>query len=368
MFENMETPSCGVAWSCIDSHPRILLCLFFRDLNIMPEIVLYPPVESERLDRIRAAAQPLTVINAQTEEEARTAIRTADAFFGKITPDLLQETTCLRWVQSPTASLEHYLFPELIAHPCLLSNMRGLFSDVIADQVLGYILCFARQLPRYIRQQMRHQWEPAGGESARSDFKVGPGQLSSIDLAHQHLADCSLGIVGVGEIGREIARRAAAFGMTIRGVDPHPRAIDGVRAEIWDNSRLPDLLAVSDYVVIAAPHTPETVKLFRRETIALMKPTARLINIGRGVIVDLQDLTEALQQQIIAGAALDVFETEPLPADHPLWEMENVILTPHIAGFSPRVPERHLRTLLENISRFARGETPGNLVDKTRWY
>lgn len=332
-------------------------------------LVISPAIDPVRLAAIQdAAGDALQVINAITPEQALDAMPTADAFFGKLTPELLTRATRLRWVQAPTASLEHYLFPALSEHPCLLTNMRGLFSDVIADHVLGCILCFARQLHRYIRQQRDQRWEPAGGESGRTDFISGPGVLSSIDRAHRHLADQSIGIIGVGAIGREIARRAAAFGMTIRGVDPHPAPIEGLAAEIQSLDALDHLLATSDYVVVAAPHTPRTVKLINARTLSRMKRDAVLINIGRGVIVDLADLTAALQNGTIGGAALDVFEIEPLPKGHPLWSCENAILTPHIAGCSPRVPERHLAVVTRNIRHFIRGEPLDNVVNKSEWY
>src|SRR5262249_22900033 len=124
----------------------------------------------------------------------------------------------------------------------------------------------------------------------------------------------------------------------------------------------------SDFVVVAAPHTPETVKMFRRPQFQSMKRSAFFINIGRGAIVDLADLTAALQAGDIAGAGLDVFETEPLPADHPLWKLDNVILTPHVAGASPRIAERHLGVLLENIGRFLHGEPLRNVVHKSLWF
>jgi phosphoglycerate dehydrogenase-like enzyme len=332
------------------------------------KLVIHPPVDDARLEKIRNAAGTMQVVNARTGDEAALAIVDADAFFGKITPALLSRAGKLRWVQSPTASLEHYLFPGLVAHPCQLSNMRGLFSDVIADQVLGYVLCFARNLHVYIRQQMRRVWEPVGGESQRSDFLSGPGVVSSIDERHRHLADMTLGVVGVGRIGAEVARRAAAFGMTVLGVDPACASVPGILPEVWEPRRLGDLLAASDFVVIAAPHTPETEKLFRRPQFEQMRRDAYLINIGRGAIVDLADLTAAIQNRQIAGAALDVFEIEPLPADHPLWGFENVIITPHVAGTSPRIAERHTATLLENIRLFVSGKNPATLVDKTRWY
>jgi phosphoglycerate dehydrogenase-like enzyme len=246
--------------------------------------------------------------------------------------------------------------------------MRGLFSDVIADHVMGFVICLARNLHTYVRQQLQGKWEPVGGEAERSNFVSGPGVVSAIDRSHLHLADCTLGVVGVGHIGAEICRRAQAFGMALLGVDPLTRTVPGVLNDVWPPDRLPELLEHSDFVVIAAPHTPETYKLFRTEQFRQMKRSAYLINIGRGVIVDLADLTAALQEGEIAGAALDVFEIEPLPADHPLWTMENVIITPHVAAATTHIAERHLATLLENIRRFVAGEEPLTLVDKRKWY
>ncbi len=333
------------------------------------KLVIHPPVEDARLTRIVAESAGMAVVNATEEREALAHMPDADAFFGKIAPPLLAVAGRLRWVQSPTASLEHYLFPELVVHPCVLTNMRGLFSDVIADQVLGYILCFARNLHRYIIQQMCAHWAPIGGEEARVGFTTGPGVVNAIDRAHMHLGDATLGIVGLGSIGAEVARRGLAFDMRVLAVDPvRTEAPQGV-ASLWPVERLPDLLGRSDFVVIAAPHTPDTVKMFRRPQFQQMKPSAYVINVGRGAIVDLEDLTAALRAGEIAGAALDVFETEPLPAEHPLWSMAGkVILTPHVAGYSPHIAERHLGVLLENIRRFVRDEPLKNVVDKARWF
>lgn len=331
-------------------------------------LVVHPPIDPERLALLRQASNGQQVVNAANRESALAAMPDADGFFGKLTPELLAASRRMRWVQSPTASLEHYLFPELVDHPCRLSNMRGLFSDVIADHVLGYILTFARNLHLYRDRQHEHRWDPIGGEDSRRGFATGPGEVSEIDRNHLHLADCTLGVVGVGAIGAEVCRRGAAFRMHVVGVDPVRREVERVVPEVWPLDRLDDLLRESDFVVIAAPHTPETVKLFDQRRIARMRRTAYLINIGRGVIVDLAALTEALQEGVIAGAALDVFETEPLPEGHPLWDMENVLITPHVAAASTRVPERHTATLVENVRRFFAGEEPGNLVDKRKWY
>jgi len=332
------------------------------------KLVIYPPVEDDRLRKIQAAAGEMAVVNATDEEEATAAVVDADAFFGKLMPSMLAAATQLKWVQSATASLEHYVFPELIHHPSVLTNMRGLFSDVIADHVFGYVLCFARNLHVYIRRQLEAHWEPVGGEEARTNFLSGPGALTALDSTHMHLADKTLGVIGLGGIGSEVARRGIAFGMSVVAVDPVKTELPSGVSSLWKPEQLGELLAVSDFVVIAAPHTPATERLFRKAQFQQMKPTAYLINIGRGAIVDLADLTAALQEKRISGAGLDVLEKEPLPADHPLWKLENVIITPHVAGCSPRVSERHLQVLLENIGRFRKGEPLVNVANKAEWF
>lgn len=332
------------------------------------KLVIFPAVEPARLAAIVEAAGPMRVVNAPDAAAARAEMPEADAFFGKLTPDLLAAAGRLRWVQSPTASLEHYLFPALVEHPCVLTNMRGIFSDVIAEQVFGYLLAFVRRLHVYLREQAAARWAPLGGEAARQAFAEGPGVESAIDRAHGRLAGQTLGIVGLGGIGREVARRAVAFEMRVVAVDPAPADVPAGVEWVRPLAGLDGLLAESDFVVIAAPHTPETERLFDAARLARMRPTAFLVNVGRGAIVDLAALVEALDAGRLAGAALDVFETEPLPAEHPLWRQPNVILTPHVAGFAPVVPERHRALLLDNVRRFASGLPLRNVVDKRRWY
>lgn len=332
------------------------------------KLVIYPAVDVDRLAKIKEAAGEMPVANTDDEEAAIREIVDADAFLGKLTPPMLAAASQLRWVQSPTASLEHYLFPELVAHPCTLTNMRGLFYDVIADHVFGYILCFARNLHLYLRQQMSRHWAPIGGENARTSFAAGPGTVSAMDRAHLHMSDCTLGVVGLGSIGGEIARRGAAFGMRVIAVDSVRTDKPDVVDALWGINDLPRLLAQSDFVVIAAPHTPQTEGLFDREKLQQMKSSAYLINIGRGVIVKLDDLCVALEAGEIAGAALDVFEQEPLPQDHPLWSFENVLITPHVAACSVHIAERHLAVVLENIRRFVRSESLINVASKEDWF
>jgi phosphoglycerate dehydrogenase-like enzyme len=331
------------------------------------KLLIYPPVSAERLAKIEEAARPMTVVQAQDEIEACAAIADADALFGYLTPAMLRAATRLRWAQSPTASMEKYLYDELVASPVIVTNMRGIFSDVIADHVFGFVLCFAKNFHVYIRRQERGVWHALGREENELPGYAGPGEVHPSDRTALTLADCTLGVVGLGGIGAETARRGLAFGMRVVAVDARAEAApDGVT--LWRPERLPDLLGSSDFVVLTVPHTPETFKLIRRPQLRLMRRTGYLINVGRGVVVDLADLTAALEAGEIAGAGLDVFEQEPLPAGHPLWKMPNVIMTPHTAAASPRVAERHLEVLLDNLRRFVAGQPLRNMVDKRRWF
>jgi phosphoglycerate dehydrogenase-like enzyme len=334
------------------------------------KIVIYPSVEPERLTVLQAGAPEAEMVNASSAALAEAAMPGADAFLGKITPAMLAAADRLRWVQSFTASLEHYMFPALQAHPCVLTNLRGLFGDVIADQVMGYVLCFARNIHTYIRRQFEHRYEPIGGESARVSNQTGPGTVNAMDRATIYLPQSTLGIVGMGGIGCEIARRAMAFGMSVRGVDRFPERVQAPKGvlSVQAIDRLDDLLHWSDFAVIAAPHTPETAGWFSAKTLSQLRPSSYLINIGRGAIVVLDDLVAALRAGKLAGAALDVYEIEPLPSEHPLWDFPNVILTPHTAGYSPVIAGRHLASLVENVGRFAQGEPLLNVVDKSLWF
>jgi phosphoglycerate dehydrogenase-like enzyme len=333
------------------------------------KLVCHPPLDDARLAAVRDAAPSLSIVNAPSAEAAAREIVDADAFFGKLTPPLLAAATRLKWVQSPTASLEHYVFPELVAHSCTLTNMRAIFGDVIADHVMAYVLCFARNLHIYLRQQQETLWKPVGGkQDAGQNFLTGPGIISPADRAHRHLADSVMGVVGLGDIGAETARRAAAFGMRVIAVDPKRTEKPAWVASLKTLDGLDELLAESDFVVVAAPHTPETEGMFRRPRFQQMKRTGIFINIGRGAIVSLADLAAALEAGEIAGAALDVFETEPLPPENRLWRIPSVLITPHVAACSPRIAERHLATLVDNVRRFVEGRELKNVVDKAAWF
>lgn len=314
------------------------------------KLLVYGPEGKEIVDAIRQAASGVVVVVATNDDEARREIADADAFYGRITPELLAAARRLRWVQSPAIGLERTMFPELVAHPLVLTNPRGIFSDDIADHVIGFVLCFARNFHRHVRDQLRHDWE-----SGRHYPVI-------------HLPDATIGIVGLGGIGTAVAARAHAHGMRVLAVDARRTDRPPEVAALWGPDRLYEMLGQCDFVAICAPETPETRGLFDERAFSAMKRGAYLINIGRGRIVRLDALVAALRDGGLGGAGLDVFEVEPLPADHPLWEMENVVITPHVAGHGPHTDERRRQVFLENVRRFVAGEPLLNVVEKERWF
>jgi phosphoglycerate dehydrogenase-like enzyme len=310
--------------------------------------------EPSLLDRLRAAAPGIDLVLASDPEACRREIVDADAFYGNITPDVLSAATRLRWIQSPNIGQERYMFPALAAHPAVMTNAAGIFSDDIADHVMGFVLIFARGFHRYQRHQQGHHWAKAPGGGYPTDVI--------------HLPDATMGIVGLGGIGHAVAVRAHASGMRVLAVDPRRTDRPPEVADLWPPERLTEVLGSSDFVALCAPETPETRGLFDAAVIAAMRPNAYLINIARGKIVKLDALVDALRAGRIAGAGLDVLDPEPLPADHPLWDMENVVITPHVAGAGPHSMERLHAILLENLRRFADGAPLINVIDKARWY
>jgi phosphoglycerate dehydrogenase-like enzyme len=302
--------------------------------------------------RLAARVPEVRVVVAEDAETAAHEIVDADAAFGWLHADLLAKAKKLRWLQAPQAApAAGYYYPELVAHPLTVTNFRAIFNDHISAHIMAFILAFARGLHVFIPQQLRREWKK-------------PAE----DLGVVHLPEATGLIVGVGGIGAETARLAAAFGMTVlataaRRTEAPPGVAELHRPEVLDT-----LLPRADFVILTVPHTPATEGLFNRARFQRMRRSAFFINIGRGMTTRLDDLVAALQAGEIAGAALDVFEQEPLPADHSLWIMPNVLLTPHMAGYGPYLNDRRFQIMVDNCRAFAAGGALRNVVDKAAWF
>jgi phosphoglycerate dehydrogenase-like enzyme len=318
-------------------------------------LLMLPPqtrTSREWATRVAAALPELSVVVAEDEAQAARVVAEAEAMFGTLPPALLRQAARLRWLQAPQAAPPAgYYYPELIAHPVVVTNFREIYNDHIGAHIMAFVLAFARGLHTYLPLQLRRQWQPA-----------------PLDTGVVHLPEATALIVGLGGIGAEAARLAAAFGLRVIGVDPRRREAPPGVSELQGPAALDALLPRADFVILTVPHTPETEGFMHRARFQRMKRSAFFINIGRGMTTRLDDLVEALRAGELAGAALDVFEQEPLPAEHPLWTMPGVLITPHTAGFGPYLDERRLEILLDNCRRFLAGQPLRNVVDKTRWF
>jgi phosphoglycerate dehydrogenase-like enzyme len=257
----------------------------------------------------------------------------------------------LRWVHSMSAGVEHLLFPELIESPVPVTNARGVFKRALAEFATLGALYFARRVRLMIEHQRQVEW------------KI---------LQVENIAGRTMGIVGYGEIGRECALLAKGIGMRINAVRRRPElaANDPLIDKAYAPADLKSMLAASDVVVLAAPATPETFHMISEPELRAMKPSGILVNIGRGTLVDEPQLVRALQEGWIAGAALDVFETEPLPKESPLWAMENVLISPHSADrtIHPDWLEMAAQRFVNNFHLFAEGKPLEYVVDKRAGY
>ena len=312
------------------------------------KFLIFPAVPSDELDLINTGAGQCEVVNAASLSDAEAHIADADGFYGALTPELFAQAGKLRWVQAPVAGVEHFVFPALAESDVVFTNMAGIYSDVIADHALTYLLMFARGFHVYRTAQAQRVWDK--------------------NAPVRHLADCTVAVVGLGGIGAATAKRAKALETHVLGVEVRPIDKPEGVDELVGIEDLDNVLQRADFVVLCVPHTPETVNLITARELNLMKPSAYLINICRGVVVNLDDLTQALQEERIAGAGLDVFAIEPLPESHSLWAMENVIITPHVAARGPHIRERHIRVVADNLARFAAGRPLHNVTDKRRWF
>jgi phosphoglycerate dehydrogenase-like enzyme len=306
--------------------------------------------------RLREDFPQLEVVRLDSENDTIEDWIDADAALTwSLRPKQLERAKRLQWIHCPAAAVNQLLFPEFIASDVILTNGRDVHGAVVAEHVVALIFALAKKLPWAMRLQAKHVW--------------GQDEAWHAGQRPREVKGAVLGLVGVGAIGREVAKYASVLGMTVLATraNPDKDAPEGVE-RVFGPDELAKMLALSDYVVLAAPVTGSTNKLLDASKLAVMKPSACVINVGRGVLVDEAALEKALRGRKIAAAALDVFEKEPLPKDSPLWDLENLLITPHIAGVTGKVWERQYEFFSENLRRFMHGKSLRAVVNKQDGY
>ncbi len=306
----------------------------------------------DEVERLRREFPRSTIVNAPSREERLRELSDADvAFLSQLQPDEFAAASRLRWIQSPAAGVASLLFPALRDSQVILTNARGIHGDAMAEHVIGLAIVLFRQIHVAVRDQVRHAWH----KPPQAAFRMLRGRV--------------MGVVGLGSIGTALAERAAALGMDViavrRRIDvPRPACVSA----IYTPSALATVLGQSDVVVLTAPLTGDTRGLIGTAELREMRPGAILINVARGKLVREGELAAELSRGTIAGAALDVFEHEPLSPDSPLWDRPNVVITPHTSAFRDDYWTLAVDLLASNLRRFERGETLANLVDKHAGY
>jgi phosphoglycerate dehydrogenase-like enzyme len=317
-------------------------------------ILVVSKPNDQNLRLLAALPRDTRIVVGNVPDAFRSAAPEADVLLHCVAPGLpLSEVfhlaPNLKWIHVMAAGLDNILFPEILSSSVPLTNGRGVFSRSLGEWVVAAMLFFSKNLRHLVLSQQAGAWDQR-------------------DVEELHGA--ALGIVGYGDIGRCAARLAKAFGMTVLALrrSPDQSAGDGIADRLYPPSGLHEMLAVSDYVLLAAPLTPGSRDLIGEQEIRCMKPTAVLVNVGRGPVVNEAALIQALQQNRIRGAALDVFNTEPLPAGHPFYSLENVLLSPHCADHTQTWQDDAMRFFLENFARYRAGQPLLNIVEKSRGY
>lgn len=318
----------------------------------MTKIVLANPAPPDRLAEFQREYPQVQFVNAPSRDQAVKLVEDADAFFGGMTDEEFRAAKNLKWIQSPSAGVEWmWKIPSIAESHVVVTNARGAHAATIAEHTFALLLALTRAIKLHYDYMAKHEW--VRGEMGR--------HLSGIK-------GLTMGIIGFGNIGRNIGRRAAAFEMNVLAVDAHPGAAgDGVK-EVWPLEKLNDMCREADVLVIAAPITPQTRGMVGREQIGLMKKGSYLVAVSRGGIVDEPSLIEALNSGQLAGAGLDVQATEPMPKDDPLWDAPNIVITPHDSGASRLTTDLMWSIFFENVGKFVKGEPLTNTVDKKLGY
>ncbi|MCR4397713.1 MAG: D-2-hydroxyacid dehydrogenase [Firmicutes bacterium] len=321
-------------------------------------VVATRQLTEEQVGIIEGATPGVAVVGARDRGQLLEEIVGAHVLFAawggvRLDAEILRAAANLRWIHVGSTGVETVLIPELVESDLVVTNSRRVHAVPVAEHVFAMLLALAKHLPEYDSQKARREWRRVPGDA---------------------VSGATLGIVGFGAVGREIAGRALAFGMRVLAVrraagDRDACGRDAAPAErVVGRERLAEVLGESDFVAICVPLTSETRGLIGRREMAAMKKGARLVNVSRGGVVDEAALVEALQSRHLAGAALDVFEREPLPPDSPLWSVDNLLMTPHVAGSRRDHIAALTEHFAENLRRWLSGEELLDIVDKRKGY
>jgi phosphoglycerate dehydrogenase-like enzyme len=334
----------------------------------MTEVLVTAPFPEELIEKIRAVSPNIELeqLRLQNGEWPADRVTDAEIYYAISGVPHPEQAPNLRWVQTHSAGVDHLRDHPFWDSDVTITTTSGIHATNMAQYVMAQILAWANRVPRWLHYQAQGEWPDKRWERFVPD----------------ELRGKTLGIAGYGSIGRQIARLAKCFGMTVLATKRNVKVLEdqdymladtgdpggNLAARIYPGEATRSMVSECDYVVIALPLTDRTHHLFDREMFRAMKSNAFLINIGRGEIINEEDLVRALKKGRIAGAGLDVFETEPLPEDSPLWTMENVIISPHVSGFTPSYDERAVDLFTENLRRYLAGDPLLNVVNREEGY
>lgn len=321
-----------------------------------------PPMDDIKKDliqRMKKDFPEIEILVFEDESEVLENIHIVEAGYGWVSPEAISNAKNLRWLANPDSGSfvndsgkDGWFYKELIEHPVIVTNPRGIYFDYIGNHVMAYLLALSKRFPDFMEAQRKKEWD----KNANRHKAI-------------HLDEASVMIVGAGGIGQEVGRLCKAFNMKVIGVDPKFQTLDNFD-EVIKPHKMIDSLNNIDFLVTTVMHTPETGNLFNLDLFKKMKPSSVFINVGRGKTTNLNDLVYSLENNIISGAGLDVFDEEPLPKSHKLWSMPGVIITPHVAllDANEMITNRRYEIVKKNISLLNQGKELHNIVDKEKWY
>ena len=328
----------------------------------LSNFAFFPPMDPIRKDLVERMKQDfpdIEILVFEDESEVLENIHIVEAGYGWIAPEAIKNAKNLKWLANPDSGSfvnesgkDGWFYKELVEHPVVVTNPRGIYFDYIGNHVMAYLLALSKRFPDFMDAQRKKEWN----KNANRHKAI-------------HLDEATVMIVGAGGIGQEVGRLCKAFNMKVIGVDPKFESLENFD-EVIKPSELINSLDNVDFLVSTVMHTPETGNLFNLDLFKRMKSSSIFINVGRGKTTSLNDLINALENKIISGAGLDVFEEEPLPKSHKLWDMQGVIITPHVAllDANEMITNRRYEIIKKNISLLSQGKELHNIVDKEKWY